>query len=237
MQYNPRNNLKVGGGLLLLVVLIFMGVALKRTNTFRLVESVPRLDNSIATSTGTIALNFNQRLDESFDYNDKLGGQDKEAVRRVRVSGKSLLIDLEILVADRDYSFLLVEVRAMDGRMIRNLPVRFTAIYIPFNQLPDAQKKLEIGQTDRDNADDPLARHLPHQGQQFYLSSEYGYSEEGEPIYIVNAQLFLTKSDLSDRSQRIAEIKKQVTDFIQAQGLDPKTYNIRYTITEAPSSN
>jgi hypothetical protein len=207
-----------------------------RNSTFRLTKSTPALNGVLSTSTGTIKLEFNRKIDGSINYADGLDGS-TEIISSISVEENSLVVKLKPLTKDKKYSFTIREIKSLDGEHINKLPVNFTARYIPYDQLSSAQKNLELSETDKDNQEDPVLAIVPHQGDQFYLTSEHTATEDGEPILVLNAQLFLYRSELeSGRAAAIEKGKNKVREYLRSRDLDPEKYLIRYEITEPPAT-
>lgn len=221
----------------LLLGLLLFGLLLiiNKGGGFRLVGSIPDLSGQIATSTGTIKLTFSDKLDGSVNYSQQTEGQDAGIVASTRTEGENLFLVLKPLQENRSYSLELTDIKSAGGEVIARLELSFTAVYVPFNKLSKEQREFELSETDRGNKEDPLMAHLPHQGESIYLTGEYTESEEGEPIFVVNAQIFLRRDDLEDRTAAIKRYKQKVVEYIQSKGLDPASYLVRYIINEAPA--
>lgn len=214
--------------------LVLLGVF--RNQTFRLTSSTPKLGKTIPTSTGTIKLDFNREIDGTKSYTDNLEG-DSGIINSISVEGKSVLIKLKPLTKDKKYGFAIHNIHSVDGSVIQRLPINFTARYVPYNKLSSEQKRLEVAETDKNNEEDAVLQIVPHQGDQFYLTSEYSATEDGEPILVLNAQLFLYRSDLgAGRDSAIEKYKNSVREFLSGNNLDPDKYLIRYEINEPPAT-
>ncbi len=215
---------------------VLISLTIIQNARFRLVGSTPRLGSSLSTSTSTIKLDFNRDIDNSQEYTDSLTG-DLALIKSISVDKKSIYLKLVTLKENQHYSLALNNIRSADGKVITKLPVEFTAKYVAFNKLPVSQRQLETTQTDKNNTEDPILAILPHQGESFYLSGSYSANDAGEPIFILDAQLFLKRADLGAKhDSAISGYKKTVHDFIKSKGFDPDKYLIRYDINEPPSN-
>jgi hypothetical protein len=220
---------------LLIVCALFLVVfAFIRSQQFRLVSSTPGLGGDIATSTGTIRLSFSDEL-KARDYVQQLEGKDSSLVNSVRTDKKALFLSLKPLKKNQRYSFTLKDIQSIHDKKIDRLQVTFTAHYIPYDKLSAEQKALELSQTDRANTEDPIVQYLPYQGDGYYLTGEHTSSEDGEPIFILNAQLFLTRPDLTNKSAAISKYKEQVNTYIRSKNLSPDKYLVRFIINEPPA--
>lgn len=223
----------------LIVVLgsVGFGFLWQRSQTFRLLSSTPKINSAIPTSTSVIKLTFSHSLDASVDYLGTTEGESVSSINSIQIDGPSIFIRLKPLTKNKWYSFTLKNIKAQDGRVIESLPIRFTAQYIPYNELPSDQKRLEVSQTDRETATDPILAYLPFQGDRIYITAEFTATEEDEEILVINAELFLQRSELGvNRSQAIQVYKDRVVGYISSKGLDPEKYLIRYEINEPPAA-
>lgn len=232
-----NRNIKIVAVLVLAIIVMMVGLNIFQNKDFKLTGTTPDLNNTIATSTGTIKLNFNKKIDSSVGYVSKIEG-DAEIINSISVEEKTILIKLKPLIKDKKYSFVIKDIKSTDGKYISKIPINFTAKYVPYNKLSSDQKSLELSQTDKNNSKDPILAIVPHQGDQFYLTSEYTSSEDGESIFVLNAQLFLYRSDLgSGRDAAIEKCKTKVRDYLKSNGLNLDNYLVRYEITEPPTTS
>lgn len=214
-------------------LLIFISV---RSSGFRLVESIPEINGEVSTSTGTIKLIFSKKLDSSLNYNEQIEGENADTVIGVNVEGENLLLVMHPLKENSSYDFSVKNIRSVDGDTISSVPVVFTTKYIPFTQLPKEQQEFELSQTDRGNQENTMQQHLPFQGDGFYLSGEYTSNEDGETIFIINAQILFTRDDLANRTAALDKYKQMIAEYIQSKNLNPDEQLIRYIINEPPAN-
>jgi len=235
---NQQNRRLIMLGIVGVVVigLLWAGGWYLANRKFKLIQTTPNLQGDVPSSSGTIKLEFNKKIDTSVEYTDNLAA-DMDAVQGIDIEDKSVLIHLKSpLDIERTYHIVVRDIKSTSGQTY-TIDFVFRPKYVPFNKLSKADQEFQTSQTDRNNSEDPLAVFLPYQGSDFYLAGEYGVNDEELPIFIVNAQLFLRSKDLGpNRSAAINRITKSINDFIASKGFDPAKYNIRYNINEVPSA-
>lgn len=219
-------------GILMLVFAVCW--VLYQRSQFRLVDSTPSIGSTISTATSMIELHFNRKLKEG-NYRETLSGETSEVVQEIRVQSNIIQVSLNRLDEESDYNFIIRNITSQDDEVIPELVVNFKTVYIPYNKLSESQQELELNQTDRNNFEDPILKHLPHQDDRFYLESEFTTGAENEPLLVLNAQLFFRRDDLDqDTTETRLKYEKYVKDFIRSKELDPSKYNIRYEINAPP---
>ncbi len=199
---------------------------------FRVVSVTPNLKKSIARSTDVVEIRFNKLLASNIDYDKTLIDSD-DVVVSVRVKGKSLIVDLRNL-EDRKYSFSIKTIKAANGQTIPELSYSFSAKYIPFNKLSNAEKNLQLNQTDVDAIEDPLETFLPHSELGYYLTGTHvGSSDDLQ--FVLRARITLSRADINTgRDEAVAAQKEQIRKFIESKGLDPNNYPITYDVVDPP---
>lgn len=206
------------------------------TGGFRLVRSTPGTSGKIATSTSTIRLDFNRDIGTEVSL-AMIQGSERNIVTNIRKEARAIFLSLGTLEEEGKYSFSLGPIQSTSDETISSINFSFKAEYIPYDQLSAAQKELELAITDAGNFDDPILKHLPHQGKNFYLEAELTESDEEEPILVIQAQLFLSRADVGKpRTQLISEFRPSIDEYIKSKQLDPASYLFRYSYNEPPTT-
>ncbi len=201
--------------------------------TFRVTSITPDLGKTVATSTDVIEVSFSKELQNKTDYLDNKTADNSKIVSSVTVDSKRMLIDLKPLQAG-EYSITIKNIVAKNGQTMSELKLNFSAEYVPYSQLSDKEKELQLSQTDVDALEDPLDQYLPQSDLGYYLSGGFTDSKNPEQ-YVLNARITLSKADVSTgREAAIAVQKQKIRDFISSQGLNPDDYPISYEIVDPP---
>jgi hypothetical protein len=212
----------------------FAAISIFNSQKFRLVNSTPKMGNTIPSSTGTIKLSFNRDLKNNMSLSTILVDiGERPVVQAMRIEGRDMFLSIIPLEEKTEYTIELRNITSTSNEVIPKTTFSFTPVYVPFDRLSSEQKALEASETDRDNAEDPLAQYLPYQGDSFYLTSEYTYNDQDESIFIVNNEAFLSASEVTEsRSSVIERYESKVKSFIRSKGLDPSKYIIRTSLNE-----
>lgn len=217
------------------IAVLFIVWVVYQNSNFRLVGATPGTSGTFATATSTVKLDFNREIDSDLNLS-LVQGSSRDIVNNIKKDGQSILLSLGTLEEGEEYSFSVGPVQSSSNETISQINFSFTAKYIPFDQLSDAQQKLELSVTDSGNFEDPLLEHLPYQGKNFYLEAELTESDEGESILVVQAQLFLSRADVGKpRTQLISEFRPAIDEYIRSKQLDPASYLFRYSYNEPPT--
>ncbi len=215
-------------------ILIGLGLYFYRGSQFRLISTTPNLSGTVSTATSVYKLKFSRNLKEN-NYPSRVTGQNKDIIQSIRIDQNIMYIDLSPLDEDKEYTFSVNDIRSTQDDVIESISIYIVAKYIPFNKLSKTQQELEISQTDRNNQTDPLMEYLPYEGDRYYLEGSYSETDDGEPVFILDAQIFLLRGELlQDRNAVLDAYETKIHQYIQSKGLDPKNYPIRYDVTEPP---
>lgn len=215
-----------------LVAIIIAGVAIYLDSHFRMTGSTPGIGGTIATSTGTIKLDFNRPLDASRDYTKNMTG-DTIVINDIVAEGESLFVRLDLLVEGTDYSFTIKDIYSTEGELIEEVQVSFSPKHIPFNQLSKAQQDLELAETDRGNTLDPILEILPHSTLEYDLTAINTTNHDGEYELIIERKIRLTQADINiDRKEAIKNYTAKANDYLKQNGFKLEDYDIRTVIIE-----
>ncbi len=217
------------GGFLIIILLIGYIIS---TSKFRVVAITPGDRGKIATSSTTIKMVFNKQLKEDINYLERLNDPE-ELVSYFKIEGSTLYLYLDELFAGRQYAFSVNSIEAVNGEIINEHSFNFEAKYIPYHQLPSDQKILQLEETDKDNTEDPIAKHLPESSLHYTITGAYEASEDGNAIYVLNIKIILNNADLGPhKDTTIEQYKSDALTHIRSLGFNPDNYLIRYRITE-----
>lgn len=218
---------------LIVLALVAVGWVAYSQLVFRAVSMTPDLGKTVATSTDVIEINFNKELQDKNDYLTKNTTDSAKIVSSITVNSKRMLVDLRSLESG-EYSIVIKNIVAKNGQNIGELKLDFKAEYVPYNQLSDKEKELQISQTDVNALEDPLDQYLPHSDLGYYLSGGFTDPKNAEQ-YVLVARITLSKADVSTGRAVVVESQKQkIREFISSKNLDPNDYPISYEIVDPP---
>ncbi len=205
---------------------IYIAFKIVTNNSFRLVKTDPANGSSRVPTTQSIVFYFNQKLADVNTTNIDSGAEFNKidinplVPGQVKIDGKKVIFKpgVQGLTANTAYKVTLSNIKAADGRTLKDITINFTAIYVPFNNLSSEQQKQQINETDHyhdtNNARNNFIKGLP------YTTS--GYSIE----YISSGDYFLVRiTDTPISTQKTASLK-----YISAQGVDTSKERVDFFI-------
>ncbi|HEV2402927.1 MAG TPA: Ig-like domain-containing protein [Candidatus Saccharimonadales bacterium] len=208
---------------------------------FRVTATNPDISN-VAEYTPFFKIEFNK----SITSNGLVISAKPSIISSYSVRGNTLNIDLKYPMSDKTtYTITVGKVYDVRGSVISGKVFSFKPKNIPINRLPEDQRKAlavapepsegEQGITFNNGASkiyqDPILSHLPYDNLYFNLSASFPLGPNNKPVLVLNAELILNESQMSDENASIAQEKLQVQQYIQSLGLNPNNYDIQYTVS------
>lgn len=226
-----KTNIKRYAPLAILLITLVAGlVILNLPRGFRVTKTVPNSTGKIATSTGVFRVSLSAPIAGELTR-DNLDDPDA-IVQEIEKKDKQILVYVRPLESGVTYQFSLLNIRSDKQEVIERYTFKFKATYIPFEKLSDEEKAIQIEATGRNAPVDPIAQYLPHGTLDYNLTGSNETNDEGENIFVLNAELLLTAADVRiGRAAAIKAYKKEVLDFIISKGFKPNDYLIRYTVS------
>lgn len=213
-----------------LLLLLLALVQVWQNSQFRVVNTLPLQGTRMPTGTSVIKLELNKSI--STDSIQLKQVQDPQTiVRGVEATEKTILIRIAAIEENKKYTINLGDVRSVSGDTIKQLTLRFTGAYIPYERLSNEAKQLLLSETDRAVPEDPLQAHLPHSTLDYQLKALNTVNHDNEHEFQVLATLYLSGADVrSGQDQAVQRLKLQIQEYIRSKGLDPTAYSIKYEI-------
>lgn len=237
---DKKLTIKLVGGLLLLV-LVVIGFIIYRGKTTLILESVTPANRSEASVTTNIEYTFNHPLDPKITDNFSI---------KPYVPGRVIVDDTRLIFEpsknldiDTRYKAVLKNPRSKNGLESESIETNFTAVYIPFNEIPKKQQKQEIQQSENLQETYPIVAHLPHETLEYkidYVVPNYAAPETEGNQEITSEDIQPLKLEIElyairNRPEQYDEYKKQLRrykdkalQYIRSLGFNPKDYDIRY---------
>lgn len=232
--------IKLVGGVLLLTIIVVAFIVYREKTTLILKSVVPA-NRSEASVTTRIEYTFNHPLDpdisENFSITPYVPG-------RIIIKDDRLIFEpSQNLDIDTEYEAVLENPRSKNGLRSESVKTEFTAVYIPFNEVPEAQREQEVQQSENLQETYPIVSHLPHETLEYkidYTVPNYAApeTEEGQEIADDSVQPLELEIELyaiRNRPEQHDRYKKQLRryrdkalEYIRSLGFDPNDYDIRY---------
>ena len=227
MAYNQfKNNRKLIMIVGIALVVMLIGLLVYRSMQFRITGTNPSM-RKITYITSFIEVGTNHKL--ASDGLSVLGSNN--IIRSFEVKDKKIIIGLQNMKKDTDYSITLTGIKAENGKIIPLKTLDFRA-QDSGGSMPKDQEKYaqEKQQEDKPKSiTDPILSHLPHSTLSYHLSALSGDK------LILQARLTPSKADLnSDKTAVLPSVvdatKKEIDTYIRSLKLDPANYTIEYTV-------
>jgi hypothetical protein len=212
MQQEQQKNrlIALGVGLFIIVV----GLIIYRVLTFHLISSYPA-NNAINMPTyQAVSFNFSQKLSGGDQTNTIT--TDPAITGVTSINGKSLVYTpSNPLTAGTKYNVTLSNITNLKGQHLPTIKISFTAVYVPFSQLPSSVEKRYVSQQDgayeTTSPINKLNATLPHQTDQYDITYNGTYT-----VQINTAS--------------VSAAEAEAAAYIQSFGVDPTTLNIYYNV-------
>lgn len=225
---NPgRKQLVILGSVMALVTLIVWAVV--NSLSFRITSLSPNNVSGLSYLTPRLIVTFNRDVsDQGLDIT--VGGV---PVRSSVEKNKVIINILNPLEINRSYTFVLRNVQSINHEIIKNQKITITT-----NSREDISDEDWVLVLDRqeagkgDGVSNPILRYLPYYTDTYYLDSVVDNSGGVDKIAL-EATIFLTREDVSNRENVINTIKSEIITYISSlEGIVPSDYLVRYKIQE-----
>lgn len=132
---------------------------------------------------------------------------------------------------NRNYQIIIKTIKSQDNQLISDYIYSFKTGYVPEDQMSEREKEQAIQQNDRGNTEDPIISVLPYSTPSYRVTYQFRVvGEEKTQIFIV-ANIYLNEVDKRAGVELSTEFyKKQINDYLVSNGINPKDYQIEYTV-------
>ncbi|MDZ7744475.1 MAG: copper resistance protein CopC [Candidatus Saccharibacteria bacterium] len=234
-MYNVNKKHIILAILVLSALLLIFGIKIYLDNQrFQVFSTTPSLTQTVATSTSVIKLDFNKPLSDDSSYNRTLIKDLDELayIHDVERAGDSLLVRLGTLNSGQEYTVTFNDIISADGDVISDLSYTFFVDYIPYDRLSEAQKALELQETDRGSEDDPVLNYVPHSTLRYEINPIQRTNNDGVYSLGLDIKIILSNADRSNQDAAIATYKEMAMDYLRSVDINPDDYDIYYRIIE-----
>ncbi len=234
---NRRNIIRATAVIAVAVLLYIAGSVAYNYFFFYAKSASPRNHTAVASSTPQAVITFNKDLDPNQDiYKDITIEPQTRIYSTIAIDKNKLIITFNALNIDTDYSITFKEIRATNGKVIKNFTYAIKTKYVPYNELSTAQQEKSMEGVDKGNIDDPVLSVIPYSTLNYQITPAYNTRDNGSAYLVVKIALRLTNADRGNEAAALEIHKKEALDYLRSKNINPDNYTIEYTVNSSISA-
>lgn len=194
---------------------------------FRVISTSPNQNGKVNIGQSSVIFNFNKDIEEISNTNQIVS--DKKIILKSRVENKKLIVYINNIEKNQNYTVTIINIRSKSGKVINNFKLSFKGEYLTVSQISPEADKVARNQTDGVSApgsDDPVVKILPKRTS-YYSLNYVLYSEPSQKgKYLkIQATLFIPDYDLNNTTL-IKDYKNKALDYLKSNNINPNNYVI-----------
>jgi hypothetical protein len=210
---------------LLTLLAVIVGSYISQHTGFRVVSRDP---------SGDVPLSVTQI---SFTTNEKITNQDAvELTIEPSVSGAFTIADKTVTFTPEDafqeneqYTLTIRNARVASDSKSHHTKETFTAAYVPYDKLSDAEKARQLQRTNPVQQKYPVTRDLPYVTSTYKMEYTPPFKKDDPIIIRITPLISQSRGESTEQYQtRLLTIKDEVETYLTDKGHDPSTYYTYY---------
>lgn len=212
-------------GALLLLIAITVAVMIAQNTGFRVISRDPSGD--IPLSVSRISFMLSDKINNKNDIELKI---EPSVAGKFTVEDKNIVFTPEAPFEDgRKYTLIIQNARIDTDNKVHQTKYAFSATYVPYDKLSDAEKARQMKLTNPVQQEYPVTRDLPYVTSSFKMEYTPPIKEE-DPITIrITPLISQSRGESIEQYQaRLMTIKDEAEAYLASKGHDPSGYQTYY---------
>ena len=212
-------------GVLLLLIIIAAAVTIGQNTGFRVISRDPSGDIPLSVSRliFTLSDTIQNKGELEMQIEPSIAGE-------FTIEGKDITFTPEAAFKDgQKYTLFIRNARIDSDDKVHQTKYAFSATYVPYDKLSDAEKARQMKKTNPVQQEYPITRDLPYVTSSFKMEYTPPLQKE-DPITIrVTPLMSQSRGESIEQYQaRLLTIKDEVEAYLASKGHDPKGYQTYY---------